>query len=263
MNAVKRPTYLDFLNSLSGTTDDQLTNFSFSLKSSELKQYLFEKSPHGVYIHDYLNKSYKYVSPNVRQSSGHWAEAFLEGGTSFLLQIFHPDDWRTFNEEVFKAILAFLATKPVEEHKHYRFSFNYRLRRLDGSYNHLLQQGTFIRSNANGLPLYNFATITDISPYKTDSRIVLNIERVGENGSCQELFSYSYFPDPDEERLTKKELEVLKWMLEGLNSHEIADKLNTSFHTIRTHRKHMLEKTNAKNTADLIRYAIARGLLNS
>lgn len=262
MPAVKVPTYLDFLSSLSERSDQELSDFAYYLKEDVLKQYLLESSPHGLYLHDYLKKAYRYISPNIKQATGHRAEAFLEGGTSFLLHIFHPDDRRVFNEHIFKEMLAFLIAKPVEEHKNYRFSFNYRLRRQDGSYGSIIQQGIFLRSDDKGLPLFNFATVTDISAYKADSRIVLKIESLLDDGNFQWLLSHNYFPDPEEECLTRKELEVLKWMLEGLNSQEIADKMHTSFHTIRTHRRHMLQKTNAKNTADLIRYAVSRGVIN-
>lgn len=62
--------------------------------------------------------------------------------------------------------------------------------------------------------------------------------------------------------LSKRELEVLGLIAEGYTNAEIADKLFTSKRTIETHRQNILEKTKAKNTANLVKYAIQNGYLN-
>lgn len=61
--------------------------------------------------------------------------------------------------------------------------------------------------------------------------------------------------------LSKRELEVLRLIAEGLTSAEIADRLFTSKRTIETHRQNIIEKTQAKNTAALIKFAVSNGLL--
>jgi DNA-binding NarL/FixJ family response regulator len=62
--------------------------------------------------------------------------------------------------------------------------------------------------------------------------------------------------------LSGRELEVLKLIAEGLTNAEIADKLFTSKRTIETHRQNIIEKTQAKNTAALIKYAVNQGLID-
>jgi DNA-binding NarL/FixJ family response regulator len=61
--------------------------------------------------------------------------------------------------------------------------------------------------------------------------------------------------------LSNRETEVLKLIAEGLTNAEIADKLFTSKRTIETHRQNIIEKTGAKNTAALIKYAMENSLL--
>jgi DNA-binding NarL/FixJ family response regulator len=61
--------------------------------------------------------------------------------------------------------------------------------------------------------------------------------------------------------LSSREMEVLRLLAEGLTNAEIAEKLFTSKRTIETHRQNIIEKTQAKNTAALIRYAISHGLI--
>ncbi|WP_235941979.1 response regulator transcription factor [Pontibacter fetidus] len=62
--------------------------------------------------------------------------------------------------------------------------------------------------------------------------------------------------------LSKREIEVLTLIAEGFTNAEIADKLFTSKRTIETHRQNILEKTGAKNTANLIKYAISHKIIN-
>ncbi len=63
-------------------------------------------------------------------------------------------------------------------------------------------------------------------------------------------------------RLSRRETEVLQLLSEGFTTNEIAEKLFTSKRTIETHRQNILEKTQTKNTAALIRLAVTQGLLN-
>ena len=62
--------------------------------------------------------------------------------------------------------------------------------------------------------------------------------------------------------LTARELEVLKLIAEGLTNAEISDKLFTSKRTIETHRQNIIAKTQAKNTAALIKLSVSRGLIS-
>lgn len=57
-------------------------------------------------------------------------------------------------------------------------------------------------------------------------------------------------------RLTKREIEILKLISEEYTNHEIADKLFISSRTVDTHRRNLIQKLQAKNTAGLVRYAI-------
>ena len=56
--------------------------------------------------------------------------------------------------------------------------------------------------------------------------------------------------------LTRREKEVLELIAEGMTNNEMAEKLFVSPTTIDTHRKNLLAKFNAKNTATLIKMAV-------
>ncbi len=62
-------------------------------------------------------------------------------------------------------------------------------------------------------------------------------------------------------QLTKREIEVIKLIAEGLTSQDIADKLFISSRTVDTHRRNLLQKLNVKNTAELIKFAIKHNIV--
>lgn len=68
---------------------------------------------------------------------------------------------------------------------------------------------------------------------------------------------YDYIPN----RLSDRELEVLKCIVTGLSNKEIADKLFLSIRTIETHRYNIKKKLNINSIAGLTKYAIDEGIL--
>ncbi|MFP4469878.1 MAG: response regulator [Bacteroidales bacterium] len=60
--------------------------------------------------------------------------------------------------------------------------------------------------------------------------------------------------------LTPRELDVLKLITQEHTNQEIADKLFISVRTVDAHRRNLLEKTGARNTAGLVKYALENRL---
>jgi DNA-binding NarL/FixJ family response regulator len=62
-------------------------------------------------------------------------------------------------------------------------------------------------------------------------------------------------------KLSKKEIIILKQIVEGLNSRQIADKLELSIRTVDNHRAHMMKKLSVRNAAELVKLAIEQKML--
>jgi two-component system response regulator NreC len=63
--------------------------------------------------------------------------------------------------------------------------------------------------------------------------------------------------------LTDREREVFHLIVEGMTTKEIARQLDISTKTAENHRSRVLEKLEARNTAELIRYAARHGLMDA
>lgn len=64
------------------------------------------------------------------------------------------------------------------------------------------------------------------------------------------------------ELLTTREREVLQLLAEGKNNKEAAQLLNLSLYTVETHRSNIFQKLNLHSGAELILYAIRKGVIS-
>lgn len=73
---------------------------------------------------------------------------------------------------------------------------------------------------------------------------------------------------PEEEscepmELSKREVEIVKLICDGLSAKLIAEKLCLSPHTVYTHRKNIMGKLGLKSASELIKYALKTGIARS
>jgi DNA-binding NarL/FixJ family response regulator len=120
-----------------------------------------------------------------------------------------------------------------------------------------------IRSGANGYVLKSADMQVLIEAIKTvanggkfwDAEIRNTIlEKVGAIDSEE-------FKDLNQNKLSKRELEILYLITKELSNSQIAEKLFVSERTIETHRKNIMAKTKASNTVGLVKLAIREGLV--
>jgi DNA-binding NarL/FixJ family response regulator len=62
--------------------------------------------------------------------------------------------------------------------------------------------------------------------------------------------------------VTRRELQVLELIAEGLTNNEIVEKIFVSVTTVETHRENLLLKLGAKNVAELVKLAIYHKIIN-
>jgi DNA-binding NarL/FixJ family response regulator len=117
-----------------------------------------------------------------------------------------------------------------------------------------------VDAGAKGFLLKN----TNIQEVKTAIDTVMN----GGNYFSQELMqsllrSYKSMRDvkEPEAELSEREIEILLLICSGLSNQEIGDQLFISKRTVEKHRANIHSKTNCKNTAGLVMYAIKNQLI--
>ncbi|TDE45452.1 response regulator transcription factor [Flavobacterium rhamnosiphilum] len=64
----------------------------------------------------------------------------------------------------------------------------------------------------------------------------------------------------DNINITESEIRIMRLVIEGFSSKEIAGQLHLSVHTVNTHRKNIIRKTSLKNTAAMMNFVKKNGL---
>jgi RNA polymerase sigma factor (sigma-70 family) len=116
-----------------------------------------------------------------------------------------------------------------------------------------------IEAGAKGYLLKNIEPQTLLSAIRT----VMGGRRFYSNEIAQRLLEPVVAPAVEEKlnRLSQREREVFRMTLEGLESREIADKLNISRRTVDKHKEHLVGKLGVKNALGLVQAGIRLGLV--
>ncbi|MDR0794278.1 MAG: LuxR C-terminal-related transcriptional regulator [Chitinophagaceae bacterium] len=62
-------------------------------------------------------------------------------------------------------------------------------------------------------------------------------------------------------KITERERQILRLLMQGLPSKQIADKLSISKNTVENYRQNLLKKTNTGNSNEMVAYALQHGLI--
>ncbi|GAB3567625.1 response regulator transcription factor [Spirosoma luteolum] len=82
------------------------------------------------------------------------------------------------------------------------------------------------------------------------------------NGYMQQLKKGSkQSRDVQPSRLSNKEKEILQFLVDGMSSREIAERLQLSVRTVDNHRANMMRRLQVRNAAELVRIAVEEKLI--
>lgn len=215
---------------------------------------LFHVGNYFYSIFSYARNEFDLVDVQLEKVLGY---SINEYDVPFLISCIHPDDVPYFLNFENRA-MDFLTTLPVDDLVNYKVLHDYRVRKADGNYVRLLQQGIVLEHDEHGGILRTLIVHTDITHIKTEGRPVLSF--IGLNGrqSFTNVETKRLIMMPTEV-VTKREKEVLSLMTKGKLSKEIAIELKISKLTVDRHRKNILAKTSSNTTSELITKAIQNG----
>ncbi|MCE3278288.1 MAG: hypothetical protein K0S44_479 [Bacteroidetes bacterium] len=169
---------------------------------------------------------------------------------------YHPDDIPMYlNTE--NKIAEFFASLPPEKIHKYKARYDIRVRKANNEYIRILQQIVVFESHSETNELKSFGVHTDISHLKTSTKSTLSF--IGMDGEPSYIDVKVKAIVPTVEIFSKREKELLKYLVEGLNSKEIGALLHLSSHTVDTHRRNILKKTQCKNITEMVGKALSEG----
>jgi DNA-binding CsgD family transcriptional regulator len=215
--------------------------------------------PFGYGLIDYTTQNYLFISSNIDEILGFNKQDYLKG-IGFHYNKIVPQDRIVFGQKIFPDILRFLFKLPKDDYEKYRFAYTYRSYKYDGCISNLLQQCTFLEPDIYGRPLVNKFVISDISYLVTGEWMSLTIFYLEKDKGFIPVFKKKYNTKLSHQ-ISSRELEILNLSFKGLSSKLIADKLFLSIHTVKNHKRNMMEKTASRNISELINFAIRNKLI--
>lgn len=195
----------------------------------------------------------EYVSPDVEKVLGCTPDEFQ---LSMVLENIHPDDSPYYYHYEQSAVRFFTGLSQDLFFK-YKFSYDYRLKTKEENYKRVLQQIVpvyyFPEGGARTLGIF-----TDLSHLNIQG--IPKLSFIGMQGAP----SYYNIHLKDDflqiaNLFTKKEQQILKYVVKGMTSESIANELQRSIFTVRTHRKNILKKSGCNSVQELLVKSVREG----
>lgn len=139
----------------------------------------------------------------------------------------------------------------LQNHQKRRYQI-FKMKRRDETYSWVLTTAVVFEKNLKGIPQKAIATALDVTEL-INSNDSLSVA-LGEiqRDKHKDLLN----------RLTKREMEIIQLLTQGLNIKEIAAKLQRSAHTIETHRGNIKNKLGCKHVNEIPRIGEMIGFVN-
>lgn len=217
---------------------------------------LAQVSNSGITVFDLHKKAHIYTSYNFLELFGYDLEAIEEQGNDYFNSRVHPDDFLQLLRNGIN-IMRFYYSLPKDERTDYKFVNEYRVLGSHGQYVRVVEQHQTLELDKQGNIWFALGVI-DISP---DQSNVQGIQSQLFNYKTGSVIKVSSQTGTNSLNLSKRELQILQLVKEGLLSKEISDRLFISVHTVNTHRQRILEKTGVNNSHEAIAYADRLGLI--
>ena len=228
-------------------------------KQRPLLQTLATIGNSGVSIFDAFQKRHIFYSPNFGASLGYNFLQIQQEGHDYWDSKIHPNDFEELMQNGI-SLLKLLFQFSTDEKANYKLINEYRILNSSQIYTRVIEQHQVLELDKNGNIWLNLSII-DISPdqntteglksqlynFRTGNIIPFNRDKLHIAGI--------------DISLSKRELQILKMVKDGLLSKEISSNLNISLHTVNTHRQRVLEKLGANNSMEAVVFASRLGLL--
>lgn len=218
------------------------------------------------YIVNFHTLELELISESVEAFTGQQPDKVTMGK---LLSLAHPDEIDKIHrkEQVIQSF--FMDYLQDHERLDYKIMYTYKNKQPGGTTKTMLQQATILSLSDDGRPLHVFGIHIDITHLNVPSTEIVSFINTKDGPSFYNLSTATGVFDPNElvemqqlkNIITKRELEIVKLLSIGKCSSEIAEILTISPHTVRTHKKNMLEKIKCNNSTHLVAMCITEGLI--
>lgn len=236
--------------------DEQFIEYSDLEKHIGFLKQLAVVENSSVAVMDVYKKAYVFMQSKFLPVIGLDLDSVMKQGPRALYNLMHTRDVPVVVDTLTKAFEFFLQL-PVDQKKEFKIIYDFRLKSKTGAYVRFIQQLLPLELDRKGniwLMLMLNDMVPDRGEFAKPQRKVVNVK-------TGKLYVFTDDDTNSRSILSKREVEVLGLLSKGMASKQVADELFLSVNTVNNHRRNILEKINAENTAVAIRYALSLGLM--
>jgi DNA-binding NarL/FixJ family response regulator len=221
---------------------------------------LFSVGPFYYYIFNFETMMFEYVHPNVTKILGIQPD---ELSVELFFNLLHPDDqkiWAKKETVVGNFLLNKIKTEDIPK---YKVMYLLRFKNTKNVYRTILYQAKALsisKDNKIQHVITIHSDITHLKP-KFDHNFSVISNTLPSYYSIDTGLDYKLVESNFKGLFTKREKEIISNIAEGLSANEIASKLFLSLYTVNTHKRNILQKSNCKNTSELLTRCLREGVI--
>ena len=200
-----------------------------------------------------VHQNFEYISKNFTACTGLSSDKLNEGGMDYFWSLFHPEDIKPWLESLQSLMNFTMSELNDEQRKRMSYTWNYRMKNGKGDYITIIQNTTPLQFDKSHKPIIGLAHYTVL-----DSNLKIDICATAKYLNDQKEYETLFYKNISSSNLlgaiSNRERDVIRLLVSGKTSAEIAEKLCLSVHTINTHRRNILRKLNLKSTIEIVNY---------
>lgn len=194
------------------------------------------------------------IGSTLDSLTGYTPQEFHARGVKFWFSLIHPEDHSLVSERIIEAHEA-LHTHYINGRAAVPMILRYRIKHPGGMYLKVRDSRFFLSGNGDGVVDHVLLRIELIDQLDSGAWILENLRREKKCHNMLAIAVGQQQPAGVPPRLTDREKEILRLIASGMSSKMIAGECRISINTVETHRRHLLQKLDVKNSMELIRKA--------
>lgn len=203
--------------------------------------------------------TFEMVTGDSEQISGFTNEEIMSLQGKFLMD-FPVENHGQANLLIVKRGMEYLNSRPIKERQSIYVVYYYHAHKKSGSLITIQHHSFPLIFDENQIPFIFVNVFSDIGFLKPGNiPMGLIINRFA--GETFEVNPQNSEIVASKEIFSNREKEIIRLLIKGLNSGQIAESLEISHETVRTHRKNILRKAGLTNTGQLIHYCLFNGVV--
>ncbi len=178
-----------------------------------------------------------------------------------IIDLIHPDDIE-YVMDAERMTIEKMHEIGWEHQQNLKCSYCFRMKTHKGNYEMFHHQSLHIAKDREGKLLQAVNIHTNIHHITHQNSYIVLVAGIGERNDFHQMqYRKNNEIDSLPPYLTKREIEILSYLSKGNSAKQISDILDLSYHTVTTHRRNILHKTDCRKIPELVKKALEWGLI--